>query len=247
MSALELAVLRHSGEIAAAEQVLVERGLLDQVPDGFGIRIKRRLGLPGPSRTLIPDPRKSWDVQRALEALEENCTPDDPVLDIGSLASAIPPALHRLGYRRVHGIDLNPQVRQMPHADDVDYRVGDMMSTPFEDGYFGAITAISVIEHDFAPGPLLEEVRRLLRPNGFFFFSTDYWPEKIDTGDARPCSMDWTLFSADEITAFLQQAAELGLEPVAEPGQAIRTVGERPISFGGFDYTFLAGALIRRR
>jgi SAM-dependent methyltransferase len=168
------------------------------------------------------------------------------VLDIGSLASAIPPALHRLGYRRVHGIDLNPQVLEMPHADAVDYRVGDMMATPFDDGTFSAITAISVIEHDFAPGRLLTEVRRLLQPGGFFYFSTDFWPEKIHTSDVRPCSMSWTLFSAEEIESFVAQAGEHDLEPVAPPGAAIRDAGERTIAFAGFDYTFLAGALVRR-
>jgi len=247
MNPLEVDVLRSADQMAAAERALVERDLLDQASDGLLARIGRRLGLSVPTATLIPDPRKSWDIQRALEALQRQCSRDDPVLDMGSLASAIPPALHRLGYRQVHGIDLNPRVLAMPHTEHVDYRVGDMMNTPFQDGTFSAITAISVIEHDFQPEPLLQEVRRLLRPGGFFFFSTDYWPEKIDTGDVRPCSMGWTLFSVDEIEGFLRQAARLGLDPVADPGETLRAVDEKPISFGGFDYTFLAGALVLRR
>lgn len=247
MNPLEFAVLRSSSQIAEAERALVEGGLLDRDSNGLLTRIKRQLGLSSPDTTLNPDPRKSWDVHRALEAIQQHCSREDAVLDIGSLASAVPPALARLGYRRIHGIDLNRQVLAMPRADVVAYRVGDMMRTPFDDGTFSAITAISVIEHDFQPEPLLREVRRLLRPDGFFFFSTDYWPEKLDTGDVRPCSMDWTLFSSDEIETFVRQAAQFGLEPVADTREALRAVDEKPISFGGFNYTFLAGALVLRR
>ena len=87
MSALEFAVLKSAAEAAEAEHSLVERRLVDQVPDGPGVRLRRKLGLSAPSKTLIPDPRKSWDVHRALEAILQRCSADDAVLDIGSLGS----------------------------------------------------------------------------------------------------------------------------------------------------------------
>ena len=83
---------------------------------------------------LRPDSVKSWDVLRSLEAITRRTGPDDPVLDMGSVGCAILPALHRLGYRRLAGIDLNPQVRHMPHAGEIDYRVGDMTATEWPDG-----------------------------------------------------------------------------------------------------------------
>jgi SAM-dependent methyltransferase len=90
------------------------------------------------------------------------------VLDIGAFASEIPLILRTLGYARVSALDLNPAVTEMPFSGAIDYRVGDFLRAPYADGFFGAITAISVIEHGFDGDALVSEVRRLLRPGGYF-------------------------------------------------------------------------------
>jgi hypothetical protein len=56
--------------------------------------------------------------------------------------------------------------------------------------------------------------------------------------------MDWRIFSAEEIEQMVADAAAFGLQPVADPAPSLRASDERPISYSGFDYTFLAGALI---
>jgi SAM-dependent methyltransferase len=245
VSDLDFAVLSSQRQIDEAQRTLFADGLMDERPRHPVARIKRQLGFRSAATALIPDPIKSWDVLRAVEAIRRRCQPEDPVLDMGSVGSAIPPALHRLGYASVHGIDLDPQVKEMAHADAVDYRVGDMTATPYQDRFFNAITAISVLEHGFQPEPLLREVSRLLKPGGFFFFSTDYWPEKIDTGEIRLFGMSWDIFSAEEIERFLSDAGEVGLRPTSASSAALRAVNGRPISYRGFEYTFLAGALVR--
>jgi SAM-dependent methyltransferase len=245
VSELDFAVLSSRQQIDEAWEKLLAEELVDEVPRHPVARIKRLLRLPSAATTLIPDPIKSWDVLRALDAIRRTCAPDDPVLDIGSVGSAIPPALHRLGYNAVHGIDLDPRVTGMAHADAVRYSVGDMTATPYEDGVFDAITAISVIEHGFQPEPLLREVSRLLKPGGFFFFSTDYWPEKIDTSHVPLFGMTWDIFSAEEIESFVSDARAVGLRPASDPSIDLRSVNGRPISYQGFQYTFLAGALVR--
>jgi len=240
-SLLDFAVLLEQGQIAAADSDLQERGLLDPPPAlAAGARMVRRL-LRRPEPPVV---LKTWDVQRSVEAFEARLEPSDAILDIGCFACDMLPVLKRLGYRNLHGIDLNPAVLQMPYADVIDYKVGDLMSTPWPDGYFAGISAISVIEHGVPDDGLCREVARLLRPGGVFVFTTDYWPQKIVTTE-RMFGLDWRIFDAAEIEALVSVAQEHNLHPVSDPASAIRGAGSPPIHFAGKDYTFLYGALIR--
>ncbi len=154
------------------------------------------------------------------------------------------PALKRLGYRNLFGIDLNPAVLKMPDADVINYAVGDLLSTPWPDGHFAGISAISVIEHGVPDDELCREVGRLLRPGGVFVFTTDYWPQKIVTTE-RMFDRDWRIFDETEIEALVARAESHNLHPASDPGSVIRDIGSPPIHFAGKDYTFLYGAFIR--
>lgn len=246
-SSLRFAVLPSRAEASTAEAQLRSRGLMP-APSRARLassRVRAALRLPDPSAELRPDPLKSWDVLRTIDAITTCVERDEAVLDIGSMACAILPALHRLGYRRLFGIDLDERVLTMPFADEVDYSVRDLTRTGFDSGSFSAITAISVIEHGVPEEEMLQEVARLLHPGGLFLFSTDYWPEKIDTSGIELFGLPWRIFSADEIEAFVTRAEAHELRPVAEPGSALRAVGERPVHFADRSYTFLHGALVR--
>ena len=235
MAEVGLDVLRSLEQVDTAERELHERGLVRR--PGALRRLRRD--------RFRSDPLKSWDVLRTLDAVLDSVPREAPVLDIGSFASAIPPALAAAGYTGVAGIDLDPQVRRMPEADRVEYVVGDLMETDWPDGHFAAITAISVIEHGFEADRLLPEVARLLAPGGLFLFSTDYWPEKIDTSSTPLFGMTWTIFSAPEIKELVDRARAHGLAPASDPGPELRDLGEPPIDFEGRRYTFLHGALAR--
>jgi SAM-dependent methyltransferase len=178
---------------------------------------------------------KSWDILTTATFIRERLPRSAPILDIGAYASEILPALYRMGYSSLAGVDLNPAVRMMPHANAIRYEVSDFMQTPFEDGSFDAVTAISVIEHGFDPPRLLGEISRLLRPGGYFIASFDYWPEKIDTTGMKVFGMDWTIFSREEVQDFVSRAKTYGLEPV---GDIALDAGERVIRWGGKEYTF---------
>ena len=118
------------------------------------------------------------------------------MLDVGSVASAVLPCLHRLGYKGLTGIDLDDRVLQMPISGEIEYAVEDLTKTTRADGSLAAITATSVIEHGVEDEPLLAEIARLLRPGGLFIFSTDYWPEKVDTSGIVLFGLPWRIFSA---------------------------------------------------
>jgi SAM-dependent methyltransferase len=246
---LSFAVLRRQEEIDTARARLQEQGLASRLrgPARAASAVKRRLRLRDPKMDRRPDDRKSWDVLRTIEGIEERLGPDDPVLDVGSYASAILPALWRLGYRNLSGIDLDPRVIEMSEEVSAELVVGDLTKTRWPAQYFAAITAISVIEHGVPEAGLLREVSRLLRPGGLFLFSTDYWPEKIDTSDTRLFGLPWTIFSAGEMEGFVVRAAGYGLRPMSDPAQALREVESRPIHFAGRDYTFLHGVLAKTR
>jgi SAM-dependent methyltransferase len=244
---LSFAVLRRQEEIDAARARLEERGLVSRTSGvaRAASAVKRRLRLPDPKMDRRPDDRKSWDVLRTIEGIEARLGRDDPVLDVGSYASAILPALGRLGYTNLSGIDLDPRVAEMSAEVSAELVVGDLTETRWPAEHFAAITAISVIEHGVPEAGLFGEVSRLLRPGGLFLFSTDYWPEKIDTSDTRLFGLPWTIFSAAEIEGFVERAAGYGLRPMFDPVQALRDVESRPINFAGRDYTFLHGVLAK--
>ena len=240
-SSLEFAVLLEQRQIATADRELQEQGLLDPTPTVNPARrlARRLLRRPDPALVL-----KTWDVQRSIDALSARLDRSDPILDVGCFACDMLPALKRLGHTNLAGIDLNPAVLQMHYADTIEYTVGDLLATPWPDGHFAGISAISVIEHGVPDEALCREVARLLRPGGVFVFTTDYWPQKIATTE-RMFDLDWRIFDTTEIETLVEVARTHDLHPASDPRSRIRAVGDPPIHFAGKDYTFLYGAFVR--
>jgi SAM-dependent methyltransferase len=183
----------------------------------------------------VGDHLKSWDVLKTASFIEQRISKDSPILDLGAYASEILCILHRLGYSRLTGVDLNPDVKMMPYARDIRYEVSDFMHTPFDNESFAVITAISVIEHGFNGQALLAEVSRLLRPGGDFIASFDYWPEKVDTTGVRFFGMDWKIFSEQEVLAFIDDAREYAL---SLSGEVNLKAVEKTINCAEMSYTF---------
>lgn len=183
----------------------------------------------------VGDEVKSWDVLRSIRFIEENLAKNAAILDIGAFSSEMLVSLSKLGFTNLHGIDLNPRVVDMPRTDRIQYKVGDFMQAPYPDGSFDAITAVSVIEHGYAPKSLLAEMSRLLKPNGFFLASFDYWPEKIDTGEKKIFGLDWLIFSKHEVEKLTALADSYGLRTAGNLDYSAR---DPLIQFDGFSYTF---------
>jgi SAM-dependent methyltransferase len=190
----------------------------------------------------VGDRVKSWDVLKTVDFIEKNVPRSASILDLGAFASELPCILHKLNYSNVVGVDLNPNIRNMPYAKSVRYEVADFMHTPFPNESFDVITAISVIEHGYNAQALLQELWRLLRIGGHFIASFDYWPDKINTDGITIFDMKWRIFSAQEVRAFIQDAGGYGLVP---RGETNLDSGGKAISFGNWEYTF-AWLVLRR-
>ncbi len=183
----------------------------------------------------VGDAVKSWDVLKTANFIKGHLPLETPILDVGAYASEILPVLHRMKHSNLTGVDLNPRIKEMPFAYGIRYEVADFMATPFPEGSFGAITAISVIEHGFDSGRLFREISRLLRPGGYFIASFDYWPEKVDTAGMEIFGLDWRIFSKPEVLAFIEEARAYGLSSC---GDIDLEAEEKVIHWGGKEYTF---------
>ena len=228
---MSMQVLKTRSQIPSARRELVNMGASSLEPSLRALL--RRLGLAG--GVPLGDHVKSWDVLATLTFVKDHVQTIEPILDIGCYASELIVALHKLGYTDLTGADLNPDLRRMPYSNLIRYENVDFMHTTFADESFRAITATSVIEHGFDGRRLLTEMGRLLKPDGFFIASFDYWPEKIDTAGIEFFGMDWKIFSIEEIASFIDQAATHGLKPIGDLDFAVQ---DPVIECGGKKYTF---------
>ena len=78
------------------------------------------------------------------------------------------------GAKEVYGVDISEKGVEMAKKKGIKaFKVDvDEERLPFDDTYFDVVTALEVIEHLFDPDHFLEEVYRVLKPNGVFVLST---------------------------------------------------------------------------
>jgi SAM-dependent methyltransferase len=237
--------LKSLDELSACRRALAARGL--DFTDPGRARLWRWMYAARFRRALPPaDPMKSWDVARSVEVVEREVPDRDaPVLDMGCFNSEIVYALSALGYRRVHGCDLNPLCHWLPYWDRIAYTCADLTKTPYPDGFFGAITCLSVVEHGVPPEALAAEADRLLRPGGVLILTTDFdavgGPHEIDP-EFRVFGQSWRIFDPaglSDLLAYFHARKFTALDPSA----ADLSHTERPIGWKGRDYTFALAAL----
>jgi SAM-dependent methyltransferase len=224
-------ILKSKSEYRNARAEMRRRGI--DFTGFFGHRLLRKVGFI--RGATVGDQRKSWDVWKTVQFIERNIPPGAAILDIGAYASEVLCALHKLRYTDLTGIDINPKIHRMPFGDAIRYVNGDFMHTSFPDSSYDAITAISVIEHGFNGRVLLAEISRLLKPDGHFLASVDYWPEKVDSTGLSPFGIEWRIFSEKELRQFLAEAKDFGLEA---SGIMNFDAEERTVKWYGKRYTF---------
>jgi len=73
------------------------------------------------------------------------------------------------------GLDYSPGMVERAAEGGVPAAVGDAFSTPFADGAFDAVVSLRFAFHYSELTPLLEEMRRVVRPGGGVVFDTYSW------------------------------------------------------------------------
>lgn len=182
-------------------------------------------------------PEKDWDHLAAVYAIAGATGKTARVLDAGAeFYSNVLPALFAGGYRELYGMNLS--FTDVARRGPIRYIPGDITRTGFPDGYFDAVTCMSVIEHGVPLEPYFREMLRVLKPGGLLITSTDYWEDPIDTAGKMAHGAPVKVFERSEIQAMIALAVACGFETT---GDFDLSCSERPIRWEqyGLDYTFL--------
>ena len=112
------------------------------------------------------------------------------VLDSGSGYSLFPLALAAAG-KEVYSLDDGFLDMRIMQAEQLELKInnvtGQFQKLPYADNFFDVAFSISCLEHLESLSDLntsLLELRRVVRPGGFVYITTDYYKEYIDYGKA---------------------------------------------------------------
>jgi SAM-dependent methyltransferase len=140
--------------------------------------------------------------------LDEAGAFDGPVLDVGTGMGLTARALAARGFDVV-SVDMNADDQQVAEflTDDpevrrrIDFRIANAAKLPFPAGHFACAVAVDVLHHLDAGGPVLTELRRVVRPGGRVVvadFSTEGFEmvarvhaSEGHTHPEGPATMDW--------------------------------------------------------
>ena len=203
------------------------------------LALGRRHHLP-----LHRGPEKNWDHLAAVVTILGSAPPPARILDAGAeFYSNVLPALFLAGYRELYGLNLDftDPARHGP----IRYEPGDLTATRFPDGFFDAVTCLSVIEHGVSLAAYFREMHRILKPGGLLLTSTDYFPTPIDTTGKSAHGAPVKIFTRPEIEACLDLALRSGFDLTAPVDL---DCAERPVHWREVDlrYTFVFFTLRKR-
>ena len=170
---------------------------------------------------------------------------DIRVLDAGAARySNVLPSLALYNVRELVGNNLEFD-RTRSHG-KVRFEPGDVTAMMYRDGWFDAVTCMSVIEHGVPIDAFFGEAARVLRPGGLLIVSTDYSQRPLDTAGKTAYGVPVRIFGPR------RHASIRRLRPRRRPG----LVGdlrlnhtENPVHWKrvGLDYTFIRLTSASRR
>ncbi len=126
-----------------------------------------------------------WEKYRYLDKINSICKIEDTtkVLDVGCGISTI---LHFINGER-YGIDpLADKYKQLySFPEGINIRKGFGEEIPFPYEYFDIVFCSSALDHVASPKKTISEIRRVLKPDGFFVLSVEIFEEKAVSDHSR--------------------------------------------------------------
>jgi SAM-dependent methyltransferase len=211
---------------------------------GNSILTLQKAGLP-----THETPQKNWDHSLLYDSLA-GTDKSAMIADLGCGSGHTLSLIHAMGFEKVHGVDLQISWRlkakrlvtmRREKTLKPPYRLhkGDIMRTRFGANSCDFVVSISTIEHGVNLDEFFKEARRILKPRGNLFITTDYWESEINTGGALYAyGLPWNIFNRDQVNEFVRIAASHRLE--LSDGDVIPPCSERTVTWQGESYTFIA-------
>lgn len=137
------------------------------------IGLRNAIGRGGVDRLdqrWYPGVSKNWDDRMFRQYILARVTGRSRILDLGAGAGIVQEMNFRGIAEHVCGVDLDPRVLQNPFLDEA--KIGSVEQIPYGDETFDLVFADNVLEHLENPDRVFSEVRRVLRPGGWFLAKT---------------------------------------------------------------------------
>ena len=119
---------------------------------------------------LYPGVSSNWDDELLRRRILERLRPDMHVLDLGAGSGRVRQMNLRGLAAKVTGVDPDSRVMSNPFLDAAVVASGSEI--PFPDSSFDMVVSDNVLEHLDEPEKAFKEVRRVLKPGGWFMAKT---------------------------------------------------------------------------
>jgi 2-polyprenyl-3-methyl-5-hydroxy-6-metoxy-1,4-benzoquinol methylase len=162
------------------------------------------------------DRTKNWDILGYLSYINNNADKNASILDAGSgNAAVLADRLYDIGYRNLYAVDLKPRLKNKEIENRIKFTSGSIEELQYTDEKFDVVGLLSVIEHLESYEKVLQEIYRVLKPDGFLVLSTDYWIDEIDCKGIYPYGQDapeMKIFSKNSILQMIEFARKVGFQ-----------------------------------
>ena len=117
-------------------------------------------------------------------------------------------------FMEVHGIDKSPKAIEVSKklADNIDFKVGNAMKLPYEDGTFDRVVTNDMVEHVRKPIEVLKEMKRVLKPGGKIYITIP-WRGLVNPKKEPGHIQEWTPSEFAKIMNELFNGGKLVLPP----------------------------------